>query len=262
MMTSITPDMIFERVENRILGALAFTDATTGQRIREPLRVFAPGLVLRRNLSGLTVIVSATGLADHNAAFLAPPADPLVGNARFEGIVEDPQRRYLARRFLVRLPRNPDPASANAIVKPLEITLYPAPTAQVGVRWAVVRAHVQSVPPTPPAPPTEAQPLPGALIRVLRTSDGAILARGFSDERGEALIAVEGIPVITWADGEDAVVSSELDVGIETFHDPNMAYPPDPDDLETRLDDLVSSRMDTRIASGRTVRVTFNVATP
>lgn len=241
-------------MENRVLGAISFIDATTGQRITEQMTVSGAGVSLRRNFSGYYVITRADGLAAHNESFQDPPAAPTVESLDFTLQVEDPRRQYLPRRFTVELPRNPDPDSENAIVKPIEVRVYPAPIAQVGPRWAIVRASVFRQ--------GSDERLGGALIRVRRTSDGEVLARALSDERGEALVAVEGIPVTTWDDGEGPVISNEVEVTLETIFDPDADGYPDPDDLEARRESLPNNSVSRRLASGRASSADLFVSLP
>ena len=76
--------------------------------------------------------------------------------------------------------------------------------------------------------------LPGALIRVVRSADSTPLGRGVSDERGEALVAIPGIPVTTWDSGSGSVLAAEIDVTLHVVYDQAVVGPPDPDDLEAR----------------------------
>jgi hypothetical protein len=101
--------------------------------------------------------------------------------------------------------------------------------------------------------------LSGVLIRVLRTSDSVHLASGLSDPRGEALVAVPGIPVTTWDEGTEAVLTNEIGVILHAVHDPTGGQPPDPDDLEARHMTLLSSRTNVMLASGRELVLTLTV---
>ena len=84
--------------------------------------------------------------------------------------------------------------------------------------------------------------LPWALVKVVRNGATTL---AMADWRGEALIAVPGIPVTTWDVGGGAVLATEVDVRIDvvfdnllqpldpldTGQDPNRSYIPNPDIL-------------------------------
>jgi len=110
------------------------------------------------------------------------------------------------------------------------------------------------------------EPLKGALIRVTKKNGPAAeknpLGRGLTDQRGEALVAVPGIPVTTFGEDERSVTSNEIDVTIATFFDPNASGVPDPDDLEARRTSLKTTTTDTRLASGRIFSMTLEVPLP
>src|SRR5690606_11784559 len=57
-----------------------------------------------------------------------------------------------------------------------------------------------------------------ALLRVRR--DGDVIARGLTDGRGEALLAVVGVPMLTFGEDEEAVVVDEVTVTVEAVFDP------------------------------------------
>ena len=111
------------------------------------------------------------------------------------------------------------------------------------------------------------------------------IARGMADWRGEALVAVPGIPVTTWETGETEDASpmkNEISVTLDIVFDPvlkkisdqadlsilsnpNKGYIPNPDVLETRwhdLHDLPSDSISYQLASGLDradiLSVTFN----
>jgi hypothetical protein len=246
-----------EPIDQRILGAINFVDATTGLQIIEALTVTAPDVRLLRNRSGSYVIASAAGLEAHVDAFEQPPAAPPVGSVPMTLQVTDPLRRYLPRRCVIQLPRDPDPTHSgqtHSLFTPTEVRLFPAPTAPTGSRWAVIRAAVTAT--------GSPRRLAGALMRVVRVSDSTVLARGLSDARGEALIAVEGIPVTTWDEGTGPVITQEVEVILHTIYDPQTTGLPDPDDLEVRRDSLPSSEVHVRLASGRVLVTALSVALP
>jgi hypothetical protein len=249
--------MIPEHVDRRVLGAVRFVDAATGVAIREPLAVTAPGVRWIRNLSGSYVIAEAPGLAAHADAFLAPPPTPALESVEVTLTVRDPGGQYLARRHTVRLPRDPDPrqaATAGSLFRAMDVALFPAPAARPPIGWAVVRASL--------AEAGTGRPVAGALVRVVRTSDGRHLASGLSDERGEAVVPVPGIPLTTSEEGPGPVVATEVEVTLEVIVDAAAPAVPDPGDLEARRATLRVASSTAMLASGRELVASFSVALP
>ena len=259
--------MRHEAFEPRVLGAVRFLDAATRLPVAAPLAVTGEGLRLVRNQQGLYVLVGVPSLETHADSFLAPPPHPAPGGLRAELTVRDPGGRYLPRRLAVKLPRDPDPDHSDqedSLFRPVDTLLYPAPAASVAPGWAVVRATVVRA--------GTGEPLGGALLRVVRKADGEVLARALTDwrdpVRGEALVAVPGVPITTWGDGEPEapVLVNEVPVSLEVFVDPQFdpaAGPaPDPDRLDLLRLGLPSVHEDLRLASGRTEKKTLTVAVP
>jgi hypothetical protein len=201
-----------ERNEWRVLGALRLVDATTRVPIERGLRVDAPGARLVRNRSGLYVIRQWDVLAAHQSEFLAPPALPAAGSQSLALSVADPAGDYLAVAAQVPLPRNADPAQADAadsLFQPIVVPLYPSASAPVGANWAVLRVSLTET--------ASGDALGGALVRV--QSNGNVLARGLTDWRGEALVPVVGVPVTTFSDDANAVVITEINVTLHAAFD-------------------------------------------
>jgi hypothetical protein len=204
-----------ERAEDRVLGALRFVDVATGGIIVSPLEVVAleGRATFIRNRSGLTVIESWSVLASHSASFPDAPAEPSIGSAGLLVAVSDPAGRYLEREARVALPRDPDPENRNAVdslFRPVEVPMYRGPRASVGANWATLRITVSDA--------DGGDALGGALLLVRRNGD--VLGRGLTDGRGEALVAVPGVPMLTFGEGEDAVVVDEINATVEAVYDP------------------------------------------
>ncbi|HET7863603.1 MAG TPA: hypothetical protein VFL86_04290 [Burkholderiaceae bacterium] len=264
-----------ERTESRVLGALRCVDASTGAGIETPLQVQVAGARIRRNRSGLYVLVQADTpalLALHEAAFDAPPALPAVGSVAFTASIEDPSGRYLPRLATLALPRDPLPANAalpGSLFRAIDIPMYPAGVAPLGANWAVLRVSVRDG--------ASGDALGGALLRV--RSGGQVLALGLSDWRGEALVPVPGVPATTWSEDPDAVVVSEIAAQLEGAFDaltgtrvsaaqvqagqaPHTLPRVDPQDLETRFALLPNATQALQLASGRSQSVTLTLALP
>jgi len=202
-----------ERVDTRVLGALRCIDATTRAHIDAPLDVRAANASLLRNRSGLFVIARVQALLAHTLSFDAPPAQPALGSIGLSVQVRDPAGRYLPRLVQLALPRDPLPAhatQAGSLFRAVEVPLYPASACTTGANWAVLRASVRDT--------ASGDALGGALLIV--TNNGNLLGRGLSDWRGEALVAVPGVPATTWSDDPHAVVVSEIAAQIEAVFDP------------------------------------------
>lgn len=213
-----------ERQEHRVLGAVRFVDAATSREITAPLELSAVQGQARfvRNRSGLAVLWSWSEMVAHGESFRAPPEVPPVGSVPFRLQIRDPSGRYLPREAVVDLPRNPDPElreDPDFLFQPADVSLFRAPAAPTGTNWAVVRATVQD--------PTSGDRLGGALLRVIR--GGEVIARGLTDGRGDGVVAVVGIPMLTFGvgdpdDEEDdgAVVVDTVSVQVEARFSPAM----------------------------------------
>jgi hypothetical protein len=272
-----------ERIDARVLGALRCIDATTRVQVGTPLDVRIAGATVRRNRSGLYVIVRAEAplaLAAHEAAFDNAPATPSVGEVTLAVTVTDPSGRYLPRRAALALPRDPQPgnaASPESLFRAVELPLYPSAIAPTGMNWSVLRLSVHET--------GSLDALGGALLLV--RAGGNVLARALTDWRGEALLPVPGVPVTTWSDDPDEVVVTELAARIEWCFDPAPgaagtrtptaqvragrapAVLPlvDPDELESRAAALPvatvpMATLDVALAAGRTQSFSLPLALP
>lgn len=257
-----------ERAEWRVLAAVRPVDAVTGAVITWPLTLGAETEAIRivRNRSGLLVIASWGRLADHERSFLEPPA-VAPGSMPLDLVLRDPLGRYLPRRLSLALPRDPEAEGTDSLFEPVSVPLFPATTAATGANWAVVRVSVREA--------VSGDRLGGALIVARR--EGVIVGRALSDGRGEALLALPGIPMQTFGDAEDAVVVSEVEVALEARFDPAAgtrisatelevaARPPiplvDPDRLESE-EDLPAAALSLSVAAGRSRALVIPVDLP
>ena len=71
-----------------------------------------------------------------------------------------------------------------------------------------------------------------------------------SDSRGDAMVAVAGIPTVVMGAGAGPVLGTGIDVSIEAIFDPAGPAIPDPDDIETRAATLRRVSSPDHIASG------------
>lgn len=183
-----------ELLERRVLGAIRWRDAVSDNVINLPLEVSSGTATFTRNLSGLFVITAANGLEKYTATFdlnslAAPDAKPDESIA-VTGVVRDPSGRYLPRSFTVKLPRPATKTVAQSVaplLTPLDISLLPAPQAQMRIGCASVRVTVRTA---------AGSALPNMLVQILASGDNRILGRGMSDPRGEALVAIPRLPLV------------------------------------------------------------------
>jgi len=252
-----------ERSEARVLGALRCVDPATGTRIDAPLTVRVAGAGVRRNRSGLYVIVSAQApaLAAHVPSFGAPPSTPPLASVALVATISDPAGVYLARRATIALPRDPlstHTAQDNSLFRPIDVPMYPSGVAPRGTNWAVLRVTASEI--------ASQDALGGALLLV--TIDGTVRARGLTDWRGEALVCVPGLPVTTWSSSASSVVVNEMDAQVTLVFDaatgrrtpaaqvraggaPPAGVPVDPAALEAAQAALAHAAVTTKLATGR-----------
>lgn len=245
--------MTTESIERRMLGAIRFVDAVTGQRLDDGLAVTSDVASFRRNRPGDYAIFAAEGLEAHADEFDVPPVPSIppalpipgaiaLGSRPITLTARDLARRYLDRQATVLLPRDADPLNATdaeSLFMPMAVKMYLSPAGSTWPGWAVVRATVN---------------LPNALLRVVRVSDNALLGSGMSDARGEALVGVAGIPITTFGAGAGPVLETSVNVVIQVIADPAATGAPDPDDLEQRRAALlVRTSPQLVLASGKVV---------
>lgn len=242
--------MSTDLLDRRVLGGVRLMNAVTGLPIVRTLEVSAPNVGWIRNGSGDYIVTFAPGLAAHTVAFAAPPAAPPLASVALTVTVRDPLGEYLPRRATVTLPRDPDPAHDTqpaSLFRPIGVPLYLAPAASTAPGWAVVRVTVLG--------PTPDSRLAGALLRVEQDVTQTVLARGLSDARGEALVAVPGIPVTTFGTtGTGPVLATQVAAKLQVFAPNPGAEPSDPDQLETQP---VLKSAPVQLASGRSLYVSL-----
>lgn len=259
--------MTADRLDMRVLGAVRVVDATVRSLVTAPLTVTADGVRIIANRRGLYVVAETPDTAAYSARFAlpvppAPPQPPAAGSLSVTLSIVDPSGRYVPRRATVALPRDPDPAhvdAAGSLFTPIDVELFPAPTAAIGVGWATLRLSVKRK--------DSDDGLPFAFARVIRTSDGAVIGRGLADARGEMLVAVPGIPVTSWsATAGAAVTTSTVPATLAACFDRSAAGPgayPDPQQLETNFTSLPhSADLPLNLASGRELARRIDVVLP
>lgn len=234
--------MSVELLDRRALAALRFVHGVSGIPVTRGLNLNAAGARFIRNRNGDYVLLEASGFDDYTANFDTALAFAPV---EFALDIADPLGEFLPRRVSIALPRNADPAQAalaNSIFQPQRVALYPAPAARPEHDWARLYTSVST---------DTGAPAAHALIQVERTSDNALLATALTDARGEALVAIAGIPLTPWDEGDGPVLGNDLEVRVSAFHDAALAGLPDPDDLAARRAALTTTNAVIRVAASR-----------
>ena len=249
-----------DRIDRRVLGAIRLVDRATSNIITRPISVRAQTATLIRNRSNLYVISQAEGLTEHCIEFTAPPATPALNTVAVEVQVSDPLQRYLPRIVNILLPRDADPENINdadSLFQPVNVALYASANAKVLNNWSTIRASVKRNDVT-----LGLVPVRGCLLRIVRDSDDVVLASGLSDERGEVLIIVPGVPITQFADAEEEdapVTVSELPIRLEVSHGESAQWPVNPDVLEsTHAAELLQTQLFS-LKTGRVEKTTIEL---
>ena len=231
----------------RIWAAVRFVDAGSAHALDVPLDVRADGARFVRNRAGMFVLMSVDQPAARRDEFAAYEAafDPVPALAALSvsASVRDPLQRYLPRRFSLALPRADVPAGPAAPrFVPQQVVLDPAPSAGVSPTWAVLRVSVRHA----------GQPAANVVLRLQPAGGGALLGRGMSDARGEALVVAAGIAQVNVGAGA-LVVVEEIAAELVASHDPaaDPALLPDPDVLALQAG-VLRRTLNLNLASGRT----------
>lgn len=221
---------VLASVDRRVLGALRCVDAFSRQQVIAGVGATSQTIDIRRNASGFFVVFMAPGMRDLTLQF--DPLKPWPAATGFEVTIRPDGQRYLPRRAQISLPRRPEPMTdPSSSMIPQDVLLYPGPAAVLGFNWAIVRISVMKNGSDPTGPG-----LPWAVLRLTRDSDGAELATGLCDRRGEGVLAVPGAGQSTNPAGGGAVVTATVDATVTAYFDPGNAtqtsqWLPDPDDV-------------------------------
>lgn len=250
-------------LDRRILGAFICTDAFTGGSVVPAVPATAKQWTVRPNHSGVYVIFNGPGFDKQSSDFL--PVGSWPPSQKFEVALQDPTRRYLPRRAVVKAPL-PIPAippvltTPVGVFEPQKVALYPSPASPVNPNWAVIHASVTRAGITP------SQPLPWSVLQVTRNSDHTVLATGQAGPNGEALLAVIGLTVQANSSGGGPVTVSTVAATITAYFDPGSLDPPDgwipdPDDILGNLSNpaLKSGSQQVQLSSGQELSMSFSI---
>lgn len=248
----------------RVLGAMRIVDSATRATLTHKLVITATGVRFLRNRSHLYVIFTAPGLEHHTSVDRTPPDSPDLGSVLVTLTIHDPTGQYLPRIATLGLPRDPDPnraASPDSLFQPVEVPLLASAGIRTRPNWSLVRSALRT--------PGD-QPVAGALVLVRDAGDSTVLGRGISDERGEVVVVVPGIPITRFAstepdtsDDDEAaptpVVESSTAGVAELSFPEDASWPVDPDQLETDHGTQLIDSQAITLRTGRTERVLFEI---
>ena len=258
----------FDVLDRRAIALLTFVDAL-GARVASPVSVQGDGIALFVKRPGALVLAAAPGFAAYTAAFDPIPAAPGVGSVEVQLDIRPSDPAHAVRRFVLGLPRDPDPANAalaTSLFQPVEVPLLPTPLASITGLAAALSVNVRRA--------DDGRRVEGALVR-LRPEGGRPEARAMTDAAGDALLLVPGVPLAS--PGAGAVVRADIGGAIDAVVDPALArfHRPeeigaardaaarrlrgfiDPDDLAGRLGAAATPPQDVRIEAGRTRTATI-----
>ena len=249
-----------EFVDRRVLGGFRCVDSITGKTIVAPLAVTNSVLTIRPNRSGTWIVFNGTGLAPLTNDFLPPGSWP--ASTAFDVSIQDHSGMYLSRRAKIQIPAKLAPASDPASVfTPQVIPLFASSSASVGANWAVIRASVVRAGVTP------VQGLAMSLIRVIRTSDNAVLATGMTDQRGEALLAVPGLGVRASSSSSGSVMEATTAVSVAAYFDATVqtqpaGWLPNPDEILANLSgaSVKSATQTALLGAGLSLTLNFSIS--
>jgi hypothetical protein len=264
----------FEWLDRRALAALRFVDAVSGVPVEGRIALAAAGVSVVRKRSGDIVVLAAPGLEEHRSSFLAPPATPAIGTVPVAIDARPLSPAYAARRFALRLPRDPDPDNRDdpdSLFNAAIVELLPSPAYQASGQAAALRVTVRRT--------DDQRRVGGALVR-LRPAGGLLPARAMTDATGEALLVVRGVPLASPGPGATTVadIAAEVDVlvdpalasfvaddALDAARAAALAQSAgfiDPDDLETRLGGAAPPALAVRLRSGATGTVALDWSPP
>lgn len=197
MTMMLAPDLL----DRRVLALLALRDSF-GRPVRSPALVTGEGVRTLVKDDGSIAVLEAPGFASHTASFDASPASPAVGSKSVPLIIMPADSRLQARRFVLKLPRDPDPAKAaqaNSLFRAAEVTLLASPLQRREALACVLRVTVRRE--------SDGALVGNALVRA-RSDNGDFEATAVTDRLGEAALVFPNLPVAF--PGAGATADAEL----------------------------------------------------
>jgi len=263
MTAMLSPDLL----DRRALAWLRLVDVY-GRPVTAPVHTYGEGVTTVRKADGSIAVLSAAGLEDYSASLLAP-SSPAVASRRISLDLEPQSAELDARRFELRLPRDPDPAKADragSIFRSVEIEMLPSSGARLAGSACALRVTVRRK--------SDKKLVEHALVRA-QSEDGQFSARGLTDPRGEATLIFPALPIAF--PGAGANLRTDINARVVVTVDAEsvkfnsaQAGPPkarrtppfvDPDDVGSAAADFASGTQVT-ITAGREVPVALEWVQP
>jgi hypothetical protein len=199
----------WDLLDRRILGGVRFVDAR-GALVTAPVAVSAPdGVRWFVKRPGTIVITDVPGLEGHAGSFAALPPLPAIGSITVPLDLKPLDAGYGARRFVLRLPRDPDPAAAASLFAVADVVLPPTTAARVSGLVAGLRVRVTRS--------DDGRAIEGALVR-LRPGGGPPETVALTGADGEALVLSDAIPLAS--PGPGAVMLGDFAARLDARVDP------------------------------------------
>ena len=218
MTMMLAPDLL----DRRALALIALVDAF-GRPVRSPVSIVAEGVRVVGKPGGRVAVLDAPGLDSHSAAFAAPPGTPAVRSKSIPLDLTPSDGELLPRRFVLRLPRNPDPAAKDnplSLFQPETLVLSASPRTRMEGNACILRATVRRT--------SDGARVENALVRA-RTADGAQIASALTDAAGEAALVFTALP-LSFA-GPGGTTSPSIAASVIVHADPASARFADPSRL-------------------------------
>ncbi len=202
----LRPDLL----DRRALALLALRDAF-GRPVRSPVLVTGDGVRTLIKDDGTVAVLEAQGFAAHAGAFAAPPLTPALGSKSIRLSIVPADPRLQARRFVLKLPRNPEPAKAaeaDSLFRAAEVTLLASPLQRREALSCVVRVTLRRK--------SDGALVGKALVRA-RSDNGQFEAMAVTDRLGEAALVFPNLPVAFPGAGAtaDADLAAKVIVKVE-----------------------------------------------
>lgn len=223
MIAMLSPDLL----DRRALAWLQLTDVY-GRTVDEPVRIRGAGIASVRKRNGTIAITAVEGFEAYSASFLTP-SSPAAGSRHVPLDLQPASGEICARRFDLRLPRDPDPAKADkptSIFQSVVIEMLPGPHSRLVGNACSVRVTVRRK--------SDKKLVENALVRA-RSEDEQFTARGVTDARGEATLIFPALPIAF--PGAGANLRPEVQAQVVVTVDPAFARFNDPDALPAPLAD-------------------------
>ena len=237
MTMMLGPDLL----DRRALALISLRDPF-GRAVVSPVQVSGDGVRVLAKGGGKIAVIEAPGFAEYTRSFAEPPAGPAVESKSITLTMVPAEPRLQARVFVMKLPRNPDPAKFDqpeSLFHPVEVPLLATPLQGRDPLACILRVRVHRK--------SDKALVGGALVRA-RSNNGKFAAMGITDRAGEAAVVFRDLPaafagqggstdrdlpakVIVKVDPATAVFTPPAEADLASPNFTRRIDPPDPDKL-------------------------------